>query len=257
MTSAPALVPTSIPRGGELIAARGVVKSYGSAAPALRGVSMSAAKGDVVAITGPSGSGKSTLLLCLAGILTPEAGEVIFGGRRIDRDSESRRSALRRREFGVLFQFGQLIPELTARENVALPLLLSGVRRRPALATATEWLDRVGMAALAEQRPPQMSGGQGQRVAVARALVTEPDVVFADEPTGALDTLSGEEVLRQLTGLAREAGTTVLLVTHDATVAAYADREIVLRDGLVDGAADPQPTAPGAQVPAGQHRAHR
>lgn len=257
MTSAPAFTPSPVAVGGELLAAHGLVKAYGGTVQALAGVSISAAKGDVVAITGPSGSGKSTLLLCLAGILTPDAGEVTYAGRRIDQDSEAKRSALRRREFGVLFQFGQLIPELTAQENVALPLLLSGVRRRPALATAVEWLDRVGMAALAGQRPPQMSGGQGQRVAVARALVTRPDVVFADEPTGALDTLAGEEVLRQLTGLAREAGTTVLLVTHDATVAAYADREVVIRDGLVDGLPDPGSPARSPQPAMGLHRAHR
>lgn len=233
----------------EVLAARQIVKSYGNS-PALSGVSLSAARGDVLAITGPSGSGKSTLLLCLAGILRPDAGEVCFAGQRIDTASESARSALRRREFGVLFQFGQVVPELTAQENVALPLLLSGVRRREAMTAARSWLDRFGVADLGDQRPPQMSGGQAQRVAVARAMVTEPEVLFADEPTGALDTLAGEQVLGQLTRVAREAGTTVLLVTHDAQVAAYADREIVIRDGLVDGtAAVPGPSA-------GQHRAY-
>lgn len=236
--------------GSEVLAARSVVKSYGNS-PALRGVSLSAARGDVLAITGPSGSGKSTLLLCLAGILRPDAGEVCFAGRRIDTLGESARSALRRREFGVLFQFGQLVPELTAQENVALPLLLSGVRRREALTAARSWLDRFGVADLAEQRPSSMSGGQAQRVAVARALVTEPEVLFADEPTGALDTLAGEQVLGQLTRVAREAGTTVVLVTHDAKVAAYADREIVIRDGILDGE-----TATVGTL-AGQHRRHR
>lgn len=236
---------TSVDR--DILAARSIVKSYGNS-PALRGVSLTAARGDVLAITGPSGSGKSTLLLCLAGILRPDAGEVRFAGRRIDTESESVRSALRRREFGVLFQFGQLVPEMTAAENVALPLLLSGVRRREAMAAAHSWLDRFGVADLAEQRPPQMSGGQAQRVAVARALVTEPEVLFADEPTGALDTLAGEQVLVHLTRVAREAGTTVLLVTHDAQVAAYADREVIIRDGVVDGA------SPGTS--AGQHRMH-
>lgn len=238
------------PADSDVLAARSLVKSYGNS-PALRGVSLSAARGDVLAITGPSGSGKSTLLLCLAGILRPDAGEVSFAARRIDTLGESARSALRRREFGVLFQFGQLVPELTAQENVALPLLLSGVRRREALTAARSWLDRFGVADLAEQRPPSMSGGQAQRVAVARALVTEPEVLFADEPTGALDTLAGEQVLGQLTRVAREAGTTVLLVTHDAKVAAYADREIVIRDGLLEG------NAASVGAPVGQHRAHR
>lgn len=186
----------------EVLAARSIVKSYGNS-PALRGVSLSAARGDVLAITGPSGSGKSTLLLCLAGILRPDAGEVSFAGQRIDTAGESARSALRRREFGVLFQFGQVVPEMTAQENVALPLLLSGVRRREAMTAARAWLDRFGVADLADQRPPQMSGGQAQRVAVSRAMVTEPQVLFADEPTGALDTLAGEQVLGQLTRVAR------------------------------------------------------
>ncbi len=235
---------------GAVLAARSLVKSYGNS-PALRGVSLSADRGDVLAITGPSGSGKSTLLLCLAGILSPDAGEVRFGGARIDTESQARRSALRRREFGVLFQFGQVVPELTAQENVALPLLLSGVRRREAMTAARSWLDRFGVADLAKQRPPQMSGGQAQRVAVARAMVTEPEVLFADEPTGALDTLAGEQVLNQLIRVARDSGTTVLLVTHDAKVAAYADREIVIRDGMVDGNADRATTS------VGQHRIHR
>ncbi len=216
-----------------LLSARSVVVSYGRT-PALRGVTMSVGGGEIVAVTGASGSGKSTLLLCLAGILRPDVGEVRFGDRVISAESEAARSRLRRREFGVLFQFGQLVPELSAVENVALPLLLSGVRRRPATTAALEWLDRFGIADLADSRPPQMSGGQGQRVAVARAMVTEPVVVFADEPTGALDTLAGEQVLAQLVRVTREAGTTVILVTHDTRVAAYADREVVIRDGMLD-----------------------
>jgi len=243
-------LPTSKPVAGDVISARSVVKSYGNS-PALRGVSLTAARGDVLAVTGPSGSGKSTLLSCLAGILRPDAGEVRFAGRRIDTDNEAARSALRRREFGVLFQFGQVVPELTAQENVALPLLLSGVRRREAMTAARSWLDRFGVADLADQRPPQMSGGQAQRVAVARAMVTEPEVLFADEPTGALDTLAGEQVLDQLMRVARDGGTTVLLVTHDAKVAAYADREIVIRDGMVDGQSTSQAT-----TSVGQHRIH-
>ena len=242
-------LPNTEPVGGEVLSGRAIVKSYENS-PALRGASISAARGDVLAITGPSGSGKSTLLLCLAGILVPNAGEIRFAGRRIDNESEAARSALRRHEFGVLFQFGQVVPELTAQENVALPLLLSGVRRRVAMTAARSWLDRFGVADLADQRPPQMSGGQAQRVALARSLVTEPEVLFADEPTGALDSLAGEQVLDQLTRVARDAGTTVLLVTHDAKVAAYADREIVIRDGMVEG------TATRTAGSVGQHRIH-
>jgi putative ABC transport system ATP-binding protein len=214
-----------------VLSGRALVKDYGNA-PALRGVSVELGRGEILAVTGPSGSGKSTLLLCMAGVLRPDAGEVHFQGRRIDTDSETDRSLLRRDSFGVLFQFGQLITEMTAAENVALPLLLSGARRRPAMMTARDWLRRFGVEALADQLPTQMSGGQSQRVAVARALVTEPAVLFADEPTAALDTVAGEQVMTELTRVARETGTAVLLITHDARVAAYGDREIVVRDGL-------------------------
>ncbi|MEU4713005.1 ABC transporter ATP-binding protein [Micromonospora purpureochromogenes] len=213
--------------------ARGVVKAYGPT-PALRGVTLDVAEGEIVAVTGPSGCGKSTLLHCLAGILRPDAGQVVWRGERIDTWSEADRSRLRRTEFGVLFQFGQLVAELTAAENVALPLLLAGTGRREARVAALGWLDRLGVAEVADVRPGEMSGGQQQRCATARALVTEPRVLFADEPTGALDTLSGEQVLTQLVRLARQQRTSVVLVTHEPRIAAYADREVMLRDGAVD-----------------------
>lgn len=224
-----------------VLSAQGLVKSYGLS-KALRGVDFAAHRGEIVAVTGPSGSGKSTLLLCLTGVLRPDAGEVRFDGQRIDNASEADRSRLRRTSFGVLFQFGQLVPELTAAENVALPLLLGGTRRRAGVAAAEAWLARFDIGDLASQRPTQMSGGQAQRVALARAMVTEPAVLFTDEPTGALDTLAGEQVLTELTRAARQFGTTVVVVTHDATVAAYADREVMMRDGLiVDSAPVPAP----------------
>ncbi|NYF56367.1 ABC transporter ATP-binding protein [Micromonospora purpureochromogenes] len=213
--------------------ARGVVKAYGPT-PALRGVTLDVAEGEIVAVTGPSGCGKSTLLHCLAGILRPDAGQVSWRGERIDTWSEADRSRLRRTEFGVLFQFGQLVAELTAAENVALPLLLAGTGRREARVAALGWLDRLGVAEVADVRPGEMSGGQQQRCATARALITEPRVLFADEPTGALDTLSGEQVLTQLVRLARQQRTSVVLVTHEPRIAAYADREVMLRDGAVD-----------------------
>ncbi|MFE9202570.1 ABC transporter ATP-binding protein [Micromonospora sp. NPDC007230] len=213
--------------------ARGLVKAYGRT-PALRGATLDVAEGEILAVTGPSGCGKSTLLHCLAGILRPDAGQVTWRGERIDLWSEAVRSRLRRTEFGVLFQFGQLVAELTAAENVALPLLLAGTGRREARTAALTWLDRLGVAEVADVRPGEMSGGQQQRCATARALVTEPRVLFADEPTGALDTLTGEQVLTQLVRLAREQHTTVVLVTHEPRIAAYADREVMLRDGLVD-----------------------
>lgn len=200
---------------------------------ALRGATITVDRGEVVAVTGPSGSGKSTLLLCLAGVLRPEAGEITYDGGRIDRLSESERTTLRRRDFGLVLQFGQLVPELPAVENVALPLLLDGHRGRDAEGAARGWLERLGADRLATALPGELSGGEAQRVAVARALVAGPSVVFADEPTGALDTVSGEEVLGVLLSAARESGATVVLVTHDNRVAASADREVVLRDGVV------------------------
>ncbi|MDG4788294.1 ABC transporter ATP-binding protein [Micromonospora sp. WMMD1102] len=213
-----------------LLAALALHKAYGST-PALDGASLAIRAGEVVAVMGPSGSGKSTLLHCLAGIVTPDAGTVRYRDRELSAMSDAERSALRRGEFGFVFQFGQLVPELSCLENVALPLRLAGVRRREAERRAAEWLGRLEVTDVAGQRPGEVSGGQGQRIAVARALVSAPRVVFADEPTGALDSLNGEQVMRLLTGAAREAGAAVVLVTHEPRVAAYADREIVVRDG--------------------------
>jgi putative ABC transport system ATP-binding protein len=201
--------------------------------PALRGASVAVRPGEIVAIMGPSGSGKSTLLHCLAGILVPQAGEVRFGGQRIDTMGENARSALRRDRFGFVFQFGQLVPELTAEENVAMPLLLGGVKREPALQRARAWFGLLGLDGLERRRSGELSGGQAQRVALARGLVAEPEVLFADEPTGALDSLTGEHVMNLLVESARAQGTTVILVTHEARVAAYADREAMVRDGMV------------------------
>jgi len=217
---------------GTVIEARGVVKSFGQT-PALRGATIAASRGEILAVMGPSGSGKSTLLHCLAGILTPDEGEVWFGGRRLDRLGEDPRSDLRLQRFGFIFQSGQLVPELTAEENVALPMLLSGTRRGPALTAARKWFAALGLDGLEQRRSGELSGGQAQRVALARGLVTDPEVLFADEPTGSLDSVSGELVMDLLTAAVGEHGTTVVLVTHDARVAAYADREVVVRDGKV------------------------
>jgi putative ABC transport system ATP-binding protein len=214
------------------IDARELFRSFG-ATPALRGASVSVAAGEMLAIMGPSGSGKSTLLHCLAGILTPDRGEVWFGGQRIDTLGETARSTLRRMRFGFVFQFGQLVPELTAVENVALPLLLDGTHRKAALVQARPWFGRLGLDGLEERRSGELSGGEAQRVALARGLVAEPEVLFADEPTGSLDSVTGEHVMELLTATTRERGTTVILVTHEPRVAAYADREVVVRDGRV------------------------
>ncbi|HTS95932.1 MAG TPA: ABC transporter ATP-binding protein [Streptosporangiaceae bacterium] len=206
--------------------------SYGPT-PALRGASVSAAAGEIVAVMGPSGSGKTTLLHCLAGILVPESGEIWFDGRRVDTMSETARSALRRDRFGFVFQFGQLVPELTAIENAALPLMLGGARPRQALDQARGWFAELSLDGLEQRRSGELSGGQGQRVALARALAVRPEVLFADEPTGSLDSLAGQQVMDLLTAAARKQGSTVILVTHDARVAAYADRQVIVRDGQV------------------------
>ncbi|MBM7439728.1 ABC transporter ATP-binding protein [Streptomyces sp. HB132] len=215
-----------------LISARGLRKSYGNT-EALRGASLDLHEGEILAVTGASGSGKSTLLHCLSGIVRPDEGTVSYGNEELGGLSEGRLSELRRRDFGVVFQFGQLIPELTALDNVALPLLLAGTRRGEANERAGEWLERFGVRGQADLRPGEMSGGQSQRVALARAMATGPKAVFADEPTGALDTLAGEQVMTALVHTARESATAVLLITHDAQIAAYADREVGLRDGTV------------------------
>jgi putative ABC transport system ATP-binding protein len=215
-----------------VLAARGVELSFG-ATPALRGADLTVAEGEIVAVMGPSGSGKSTLLHCLAGILVPDAGEIHFDGARVDKLNENARSELRRDRFGFVFQFGQLVPELTAVENVALPLLLGGVRRDAAIRQAHEWFGRLGLDGLEGRRSGELSGGQAQRIALARGLVAEPRLLFADEPTGALDSLTGEQVMDLLVASARERGTTVVLVTHEPRVAAYADREVMVRDGRV------------------------
>ena len=215
-----------------VVEARNLHLSFGPT-PALRGAQVVVERGEILAVMGPSGSGKSTLLHCLAGILVPDQGEVWFASARVDTLREEARSKLRRDHFGFVFQFGQLVPELTAEENVALPLLLGGIRRNEALVRARSWLARLDLDGLERRRSGELSGGQAQRVALARGLVTDPEVVFADEPTGSLDSLTGEHVMELLVGAARQQGTTVVLITHDARWAAYADREVVVRDGKV------------------------
>ncbi|MFJ3959812.1 ABC transporter ATP-binding protein [Streptomyces sp. NPDC090036] len=215
---------------GTLLAATDLRKAYGPT-HALDGAEFSIHPGEVVAVMGPSGSGKSTLLHCLAGIVTPDSGSITYAGRELTAMNDAERSELRRTEFGFVFQFGQLVPELTCVENVALPLRLTGVKRKEAERTALDWMERLQVEDLGAKRPGEISGGQGQRVAVARALVTRPRVIFADEPTGALDSLNGELVMQLLTEAARSASSALVVVTHEARVAAYSDREIVVRDG--------------------------
>jgi putative ABC transport system ATP-binding protein len=213
-----------------LLTGRELHKSFGPT-PALRGMDLSVDAGEVLAVMGPSGSGKSTLLHCLGGILAPDSGEVTFDGRRVDLMPDRERSQLRRTELGFVFQFGQLVPELPVLENVALPLLLGGKRRRAAVAAAWEWLPRLGLDGLGQRLPGELSGGQGQRVAIARALIAGPRLVLADEPTGSLDSVAADDVMELLVTTAKEERVGVVVVTHEPRVAAYADRQVTMRDG--------------------------
>jgi len=217
---------------GPLLAGRDLRVTFGGT-EALRGVNIDIHAGEIVAVMGPSGSGKSTLLHALAGVLEPDTGTVTYNNVEITALSEAARSALRLKEFGFVFQFGQLLPDLTAIDNVTIPLMLSGVKRRDALRQAATWLDRLGLDGHGDKLPGELSGGQAQRVAIARALVSAPQMVFADEPTGSLDSLAAENVMVTLTELARATGTTVVIITHDPRTASYADREVVVRDGRI------------------------
>lgn len=214
------------------LSARGLVKTFGTTT-ALAGVDVDLADGEALAVMGPSGSGKSTLLHCLAGILRPDTGSVRLRGQEVASLGERDRSLLRRRSYGFVFQFGQLLSELPADENVALPAMLLGTPRAEAVALARQWLGALGLAGMEGRRPGELSGGQAQRVAVARALITKPDVVFADEPTGALDQATGAEVMRILTESTRAAGASLVVVTHESSVADWCSRRIEMRDGSV------------------------
>lgn len=220
------------PGSRTVLAGYGLAKQYGEHW-ALGGADIEVQAGEVLAIVGPSGSGKTTMLHVLAGILRPDRGEVVFGGRRVDQLSETKRSELRRHEFGFVFQQGMLVGELTAEENVALPLLLGGTDRRTATGTAREWLAGLGLSGMEQRLPGQLSGGQAQRVAIARAMAHEPKVIFADEPTGALDTRTGEATMSALAGSASRSGAAVVVVTHDRELAARCSRVVEIRDGLI------------------------
>lgn len=216
-----------------ILEARSLKKAFGRT-EAMRGIDLNVERGEILAIMGPSGSGKSTLLHALAAIERPDNGTVFFNGARIDSLSDAERTILRRTKFGFVFQFGQLVPELTALDNVMVPLMLGGVRKGEAVRRAKEWLARVGLADRAELLPGQLSGGEAQRVAIARSLIIRPEILFADEPTGALDSFNSEQVMEMIVQLARAEGLTVVMVTHEPMIAAFADREIVVRDGRIE-----------------------
>jgi len=217
---------------GAVLSGRGLVKRYGEQ-HALAGIDIDVQPGDAIAIVGPSGSGKTSLLHVLAGILKADSGEIFLQGQRIDQLSEKRRSELRRTEFGFVFQSGMLVSELTAEENVALPTLLAGGSRAQAIAAGREWLGKLGLAGKETRRPGELSGGEAQRVAIARALTHRPKVIFADEPTGALDTRTGRETMDALLTAGRETGAAVLVVTHDRELAESMPRTVAIRDGLI------------------------
>ena len=199
----------------------------------LEGISLTVGGGESVAIMGPSGSGKSTLLHCMSGVLVPDDGQVLFDGRDVAAMSDAERSRLRLENFGFIFQDGQLLPELTATENVALPQIMRGVSRAEAHAEAIDMLTRLGLGVFVDRYPGQLSGGQVQRVAIARALAGPPSVVFADEPTAALDQATGHEVMQQIVAIAQKFGVTLVLVTHDPKIADWCSRRVEIRDGLI------------------------
>ena len=258
------------PPGEVIMRARGLEMSFGQT-HALRGVDLDLLAGEVLAVTGPSGSGKSTLLHVMAGVLVPDAGSVSYHGGKspgggatdvaediavnIAALDEAARSRLRLNEFGFIFQFGQLLPDLSALDNVTIPLLLAGTPRRRALAQARETLGELGLSEHLDKRPTQLSGGQAQRAAVARALVTSPRVLFADEPTGSLDSLAAERTMEVLLASVRSRGASLVIITHDARIAAYADREVTVRDGRIgsgttqagSGPSEPKHAATGSR----------
>lgn len=215
-----------------VLAGRGLVKYYGDVV-GLAGVDVAVQAGEALAIVGPSGNGKTTLLHVLAGILSPDQGEVWLSGERVDQLGDADRTKLRRRRLGFVFQDNQLLAELPADENVALPLMVDGVSRRGAIDRARAGLAQVGLAAETGRRPGELSGGQAQRVAIARALVGDPQAVFADEPTGALDAATGAQVIDLLVGAATHRGAAVVVVTHDDAVAARCHRVVRIVDGRV------------------------
>ena len=254
VTPAPGQGQAGLP-GEVIMRARGLEMSFGQT-HALRGVDLDVAAGEVLAVTGPSGSGKSTLLHVMAGVLVPDAGRVDYHGADTTQDiaalDEAARSRLRLKEFGFIFQFGQLLPDLSALDNVTIPLLLAGTPRRRALAQARETLGELGLSEHLDKRPTQLSGGQAQRAAVARALVTSPRVLFADEPTGSLDSLAAERTMEVLLASVRSRGASLVIITHDARVAAYADREVTVRDGRISPGATHTaagPSRPGNAEP--------
>jgi len=242
----PQAAPNRAPAGGPHevhLMAKGLQKSYrkgSSAVPVLKGVDLQVGKGEFISIVGQSGSGKSTLLHLLATLDAPDAGEIRFEGNRIDNLSAAGRDVLRNRHFGMIFQFYHLLPELTMLENVLAPVMINyGVfsyyrNRKEHIRQATELLEMVGLGHRLKHKPRELSGGEMQRTAIARALIAQPEVLLADEPTGNLDSTTGEEILRILRTLNAQQNLTIVMVTHDLAIAAQADRTVRLVQGQVE-----------------------
>jgi putative ABC transport system ATP-binding protein len=233
-TAVSAAVPVDAPYSGPVVAAKDVTRRYGSgdtAVDALRGVSLDVPRGQLTAVMGPSGSGKSTLMHILAGLDTPTSGEVTIDGTEISKLNDTELTKLRRKHIGFIFQFFNLLPMLTAEENVLLPISIAG--EKPDRQWTDELMKRIGLADRRGHRPAELSGGQQQRVAIGRALVSRPTIVFADEPTGNLDSNTSDEILALLRDSVDAYGQTTVMVTHDPRAAAIADRILFLDDGLI------------------------
>jgi ABC-type lipoprotein export system ATPase subunit len=226
--------PAAVP---PIVLARGITKTYDTGkikVQALRGVDLTVQRGEMIAVMGPSGCGKTTLLNCLSGLDEIDSGEIIIEGVSLDSMTDHDRTDYRARRMGFIFQFYNLLPDLSAVENVELPLLVSGVKSKVARSRALEAMEMVGLAGQTLQQPGELSGGQRQRVTIARALVNKPAIVWGDEPTGDLDSETAQEITNLMRRLNREEGLTFVIVTHDISVGRHTDRIVRMRDGQIE-----------------------